>query len=231
MALVVGNNTNCYNKGEVENNGCGFVSTNENCGVAAGIVGVNSLGNILNCYNKGIVKALPSAEDQRGVSIGGIVGTNSGNIMNVYNRGNIITNGNSSVCIGGIVSWDIKYDYNRYINYVYNTGDLTGNSVFRGGIVGALSSNTTVYSNFFWLESTGATNANGGLTIEDPTKYTSEQIKNLITNGELPSTDWATDSNINNGYPHLKTFDDTTVWLRDSNINDGDPYLKENLPQ
>ena len=228
---------NCYNKGEIENNGSAKLATNmRSCASIGGIAGGSALGIISNCYNKGTIKALQSIEEQRGASAGGIIGTNYGNILNTYNEGNIITNGNSVVSMGGIVGWEYPYDVNRYINNVYNIGNLNeaenpNKASIKGGVVGVHSSTKTVWTNFCWLEGTGATHTVGTSTGEDPTKYTSEQIKNLITNGELPSTDWATDSNINNGYPHLKTFDDTTVWLRDSNINDGDPYLKENLPQ
>lgn len=234
--LMLGAISNCYNKGEVENNGCGYAASDTNIGTAAGIAGANQLGNVVNCYNKGTIKSLPSAEDQRGSIAGGVIGLNYGNITNAYNEGSIITNGNSYVTIGGIVAWEYSHTANRYINYVYNIGKLNEeqsqneNSVARGGVLGVSTSSKALWSNFFWLEGTGAIHSLGTATGEDPTKYTSEQIKNLISSGSLLDTDWATDSNINNGYPHLKAFDDTNIWLRDSK-NDGDPYLKENLPQ
>lgn len=234
--LMLGAISNCYNKGEVENNGCRYATSTANIGMAAGIAGANQLGNVVNCYNKGTIKSLPSAEDQRGSIAGGVVGANYGNIGNTYNGGSIITNGNSYVTIGGIVAWEHPTSTTRYINYVYNIGKLNEeqsqneNSVVRGGVLGLAGSKGAIWTNFYWLESTGATWAAGGGTGDDPSRYTSEQIKNLISSGGLPDTDWATDSNINSGYPHLKVFDDTSIWLRD-NKNDGDPYLKENLPQ
>jgi len=229
--ISYGTISNCYNKGEIENNGCGFLASNTNCGIAAGIVGDNAKGGISNCYNKGTIKVLPNVEDQRGCTAGGIIGWNRSNVINVYNTGNIMTNENSKVCIGGIVSWEIVSNDTRDVNYVYNIGDLIGNAEYKGGVLGVHSSNYAKWSNFFWLENISATHAVGTATGEDPTKYTSDQIKNLISNKELPDTDWAIDSNINNGYPYLKVFDDINIWLRDSNINDGDPYLRENLPK
>lgn len=223
---------NCYNKGEVENNGCGFLPTNLNLGISAGIVSGNARGNISNCYNKGDIKSLPSSDEQRGCTSGGIVGTNSGNILNVYNRGNIIANDHELIFTGGIVSWEISDKNTRYVNYVYNIGNLMGAA--RGGVLGVSNapSGKSIWSNFYFLENKGATNAVATLSTDtDPSRYTSNQIKELITNGELPSTDWSTSPNKNDGYPYLKVFDDESVWLTNNDINDGDPYLKDNLPK
>lgn len=100
--------------------------------------------------------------------------------------------------------------------------------VIEDGHIGWLA-NANPWTNFYWLEKNGASYAEGNLT-NTYGLTTSLQMKELVSNEGLPSTEWATDSNINNGYPYLKAFDDTSIWLRDSSINDGEPYLKNNPP-
>ena len=225
MVIVFGKLLNCYNKGEIESNGCGFLSSNSNIGMIGGISGYSLESNILNCYNKGNIKASPSTEDQRGSVAGGVVGkSTSDNIMNIYNEGNIITNGNSYIYVGGVIAW-VGQSVTGNIKNLYNIGTLTGNATTKAVVNEICESDKVIWSNMYWLDSVGLTY---GSSTSSPNALTSDALKSLVSNGGLPNTDWAVDSNINNGYPHLKAFDNTNIWLRDDNINDGDPYLKEN---
>lgn len=59
---------NCYNKGKIENNGCGYELGYDKCGIVGGIVGTNE-NKIKNCYNVGNLKIYPSTTD-RGAGAG-----------------------------------------------------------------------------------------------------------------------------------------------------------------
>lgn len=108
---------------------------------------------------------------------------------------------------------------------------MSSNTSYRGGCTGWCDTEGSVgtWSKYFWLDTSNTTHACGNPSDSNG-KLTSTQMKALVSNGTFSSTDWATDASINNGYPHLIVFDDTSIWLRNSSINDGEPYLKNNLP-
>ena len=115
---------------------------------------------------------------------------------------------------------------------LYNIGNVVTLSASNGGGLIGYWTQGKSWTNYYWLDSTSS-HIYGNISSTDALlgSATSAQIKALVSNGSLPSTNWATTSTINSGYPHLKVFDDTSIWLRDSNINGGDPYLKDNPHQ
>ena len=224
-----GNSTiqNCYNKGKISGNGCNYKASDYYLGSIGGIAGVNTDSSSINyCYNNGIISCEPYDYDARGSVAGGIVGTNQENglLYSVYNTGEITWNGNSNSAIGGVVGWSLNESNTS--KYIYNIGKIPANSSFPGGLVGYWT-NSKGWNNFYWLENIGATIVLGNYSLTDG-KLSSTEIKSLISNGLLLSSEWATNSKMNNGYPYLKCFDDTSVWERNASINDGDPYLIEN---
>ena len=213
----------CYNKGIISGNGCKDVKTINAIG---GIVGCE-VGTVKYCYNKGKIVCEPYSYDPRGVVAGGIAGGADGSSYSVYssyNTGEITCNGNSYTYVGGILGWSLGQNANKYS---YNIGKLPSNPSYIGGLVGWWS-NGANWSNYYWLENIGATLALGNDTSFTGGKTSSTDMKKLISNGYLLSSEWTMNSKINNGYPYLKCFDDTSVWGRNNSINDGDPYLIEN---
>lgn len=159
---------------------------------------------------------------------GGISGvSNADNLENVYNAGEILTNSNTRTYIGGIIGWKRTSQIGTNKN-IYNIGKLSENGAYKGGIVGWWETGGE-WTNWAWLENMGTTSWGGNSTATN-NKASSNEIKALVSNGTFSSDDWAIDENINNGYPYLKVFDDTSIWIRNNNVNDGEPYLKNNPP-
>ena len=121
----------CYNKGETQNNGCGYASNAGGIGTIGGIVGCNN-SNINDVYNVAVIKAIPSTMDARGTVAGGIIGLSdeNSNFKNCYNTGEILTNKDTITYIGGTVGWNINNIANT--GNIYNIGKLSENSSYRG---------------------------------------------------------------------------------------------------
>ena len=101
-------------------NNANITGVNKYVGGIVGSVSGESV-TIESCYNTGTI----SAGDTK--YVGGIAGYNKGTITNCYNTGTIT----GREYVGGIIGHSESNTY----SYVYNTGELSGNST--GGIIGA----------------------------------------------------------------------------------------------
>lgn len=133
--------TQCFNKGDVENN----LKSSSDSNYAGGVVGRNECGNgggnitVTTCFNTGAV----TGENIVGASyFGGVLGNNSGGsgtgsaiIKFCYNKGTVEVKASGKTSkIGGIVG-----DNQKNVENCYNTGVVSGIN-YAGGIVGDNSS-------------------------------------------------------------------------------------------
>ena len=144
-----------YNSGNIERNfNKGYVHSNSQS--LGGILGRDEGGIVKFCYNTGVI-------DSTSYNIGGIVGTvKEGTVSSCYNVGNISTTGyntNNNSCIAGIVG-NIAENIISTIKFCYNTGDITGEKSYVGGI----SSNGT---NISYCYNTGKIVSKGGNKSKD----------------------------------------------------------------
>lgn len=213
----------CYNAAYVN----GYLSYG-GC-TTGGIVGTMKNSTIKNCFNEGNVKGSGYA------SVGGILGSGNGWVMNDYNRGNI-TNSGTNTQAGGIVgenesgSIAISNCYNTgsvksriaggivgslgstttmtsTINCCYNIGSISGES-YTGNLAGYISYVKILHSyatqrplyRQYDLDTSQITS----VSIKS-----SSEMKSLSNLSGFSSSDWGIDSSINNGYPYLKSLEDT----------------------
>lgn len=178
--------SSCYNTGLVIGNT-----------TVGGIVGGTNYINeyttcIENCYNSGMVKGVKQ-------TAGGIVGGNFGIVNNCYSRA-VVTGGSK---VGGIVGFN---GYSGAITKCYSTGTFSSSDSYVGSICGYETGGTLK-----WCYSTIAGlyySAKAG-TISYVSTKTTSQIKTLSNLTGFDSLNWGTDSSVNNGYPYLKTLEET----------------------
>ena len=130
---------NCYIKGGLDNNA-------SNTAIVGGITGYD-YGNIKECFVSGNIYG--SGSNNSNVRVGGIVGSiNNGNINNCYNIASLLSSGNSQTYVGGIVGYILT---TGNVSNCYNIGELennnTGGPAVSGGIVGWITSSTTLTIN------------------------------------------------------------------------------------
>lgn len=191
----------CYNKGEISSNNS---DTGGITGGGAGII-------IKGCYNTGSVTSL-------NCNAGGIYGGSGGNSMDVsilycHNGGTITSLHNYA---GGIAGW---LQRSNYIYGCYNVGEIKGYSSsidYSGGIVGYITYSSVSYYvsinycyglkyNLYGQKSSTADNIN---TKNSEAPVYGSQLKSKVGNG-LSTTFWGINSDINNGYPYLKSIEET----------------------
>ena len=208
----------CYNTGKVS--GASYVG---------GVVGNNYSGNVMNSYNTGTVSDASyvggvvgrncAETDNSMVSkcyntgtvsgryyVGGVVGRNhdthgkvwGGIVEESYNTGAV--SGTSDV--GGVVGYNISI-----VRECYNIGDVSGGS-YVGGVSGenaGSSSDDAYLSNCYATQSTLYYKANSYVSISSVSTKTAAQMKTLSNLSGFSTSTWAVNSNINNGYPYLKS--------------------------
>ncbi|MCL2065506.1 MAG: T9SS type A sorting domain-containing protein [Candidatus Cloacimonetes bacterium] len=185
--------------------GCYFTGSIQGRNGVGGIVGdANSYTWIRDCYSTGSI-----AGNRR---IGGIAGrlqTNS-SVSDCFVFGNVLGDGNS-VFAGGIAGEVLT---NSTVAFSYMAGNM--NNQRSGALVGRINDGTTI--NSFWdFESSGVSFAffeqNGSNTIQDNHGRNSATMKtssNYINNNWDFEWVWTIDTDLNNGYPFLKTIPVTT---------------------
>ena len=196
---------------------------------AAGIVGWSNDGEILYCLNNAFVKGegfvggivgLASGSDveycyniysiQGVTSAGGIAGSISGsNIFKCHNQARV----SSDRLTGGVVG-DVNYSS---VRYCYSSGDVDGDdSDSSGGVIGGItaSGNGKTYINYCYSPYTPLYNVSGEISSQYMTfvsvhDKSSTEMKTLYNLHGFSSSDWAVDAEINDGYPYLRSLEDT----------------------
>ncbi|WP_312440426.1 YDG domain-containing protein [Janthinobacterium sp.] len=144
------------NTGSIRNIGivAPVISANVASGLAAGAAGlvVSNSGSVSNAYVKGgTITAVNLAE------VAGLTVTNSGSISDSYNASTVISRGTTNYT-GGLVG--LATAASTIINS-YNSGDITSNKFFAGGLV---SDNFGSIANSFNTGTVTANTSGGGLT-------------------------------------------------------------------
>lgn len=201
----------------------GYISGSMKTG---GIVGSFSFGTVIDCYNLGNVNAVKNA------STGGIVGymsqtDNSASplVTKCYNNASSIS-GNTDV--GGIIG----SAYGGTISYCYNSGSVTGN-YYTGGLFGTIgatafgsnSDNLSYYNQSIRYSYTSQSPwygmaSNSHYSTSSVSYKSSSAMKNLSNLTGFSTSDWSTNSSINNGYPYLKELENTYKTYKITAITD-----------
>jgi len=146
-----------------------------------GLVGNNSGSKISSSYTTG---------DVSGTYVGGLAGNNnSSTIENSYATGNI-----SGSYTGGLVGI-----YGGTIKNSYASGNISGTGNFVGSLVGS-SGGTTISS--YYNSQASDPNDNGAGIPKSPAEM---QTKAAFADWDFNAI-WRINSEINNGYPHLRAF-------------------------
>lgn len=172
-------------------------------------------GNIENCYNLTNINVINNQKESGTADIGcgGILGQGKANINKCYNKGNIICDGkNNTVVVGGICG---TLDAGLIKN-CYNTGKVQGKndneqiSIYVGGISGALNSNLSYCYNIGEVIGNSKSLRIGGITANQFTNTTVENVFNLgvltiqasslFAGGITGMTDGKSNININYAY-------------------------------
>ena len=150
--------TNCCNTGDVTGSGSSFIYT-------GGVVGYNgvygdSAAIITNCRNSGDVTGTVT-NDSYSSGTGGVAGENGNDstIKNCYSTGDVTGSGNKNYT-GGVAG----NNYDAVTN-CYNTGAVTGNSTYTGGVVGK-TNNGTITNCYYLTDDSTSTDA-AALTAEE----------------------------------------------------------------
>ena len=198
----------------------GNLSSNSNNTNVGGIVGYCNYENnngyltITNGYSLGSLSVTGTNS-----FVGGIVGRTSirTTINNSYSLGSLSGTGTNSF-VGGIVGGTA---YGTTITNSYSAATMEGPQI--AGLVGELSSNSTLSNSFWDIEVTGTrgiwynhgteTNNYGLTTIE------MKQASYYIENGWDFSDTWAMMPDINDGYPFLRSIIDIPAPPVDAPLN------------
>lgn len=202
----------CINIGEINSNDTLIKSSS----TVGGIAGYSPSTSIEYSYNAGNVSIVNTASSSSGYvggadggGIVGNVGSSKVNVNKCYNTGNVAMKGSTSFrnC-GGLIG----YITGVGLSYCYNIGNVSNSN--SNGCVGALagsvpSTETTnikyCYANASNLFGSISSNAN-----KTSVSYkASSSMKSLSNLSGFSSSDWGIDSSINNGYPYLKSLEDT----------------------
>ena len=206
----------CHNSGLVQGYVRGYNDWSNGDAYTGGIVGSISNGMVNCCYNEGIINIYSDVcRVSYYIYAGGLVGciTDYGYIKNSYNIGEIKENvkidtnytRSFTSYIGGIAGRvlsdsDIDSCYNIGSFTDYSSSDVK-NTVYIGGIIGNGSSvNNSYYPDS--LELIGNTVNSLGTAIEENEMKNSEFINVLGKNL------WKVDSNLNDGFPVLRTYNE-----------------------
>jgi hypothetical protein len=185
----------------VASHATGAVRNKETCfdgnTYAGGLVGVG--GNIAQSYATGSVQGGNGWDngDIHYSYAGGLVG-GGGNIINSYAMG-AVTGGKYLNWIGGLAGWG------NAVSACYATGTIAGGDK-RGGFVGYDNEAGDLTDTYWNLDTSDVTDPSKGAgnIANDPgiTGLSDAQLKSGLPAGFDPNI-WASDPNINNGYPYL----------------------------
>lgn len=205
--------TNCYNTGKIQSNILTSIYGGKYCATSVGGLVGNLIADntITNSYNCGSIQA--------GSCVGGCIGYSGGDnvITKCYNKG-YIKGDKTGAYIGGIVGENKYTD----IGWCYDVGGGYSSSNSFGGIAGEIvAMSGSHYLKYCYSTTTPLytwyTYNNGIATYTSATYYTvtstsyksSSSMKSLSNLSGFSSSDWGVDSSINNGYPYLKSLEDT----------------------
>lgn len=203
----------CYNTALVESRECNIRSSS----YIGGIIGFNTNGGINYCYNTGKINTSNTASSFGQIGntyIGGIVGRNSKAEMKwCYNRGNVTGSGAKGFKNFGGIS---GYQGMGSTYYCYNIGTIsdTNQNSTVAGIIGAIysgggSSEYARISNCYSNTTVLLGSSDSGVIKNSVSYKSSSSMKSLSNLSGFSSSDWGIDSSINNGYPYLKSLEDT----------------------
>jgi len=196
---------NCYNIGDVS---ATAVASDFDAIAYAG--GICTDGHIIsNCYNDGDVKAIATftSDSPHNVAIAGGICSYLysrpflSSINNCYNTGNVVATSTNNANAGGICGYLV---YSSIVNNCYNVGEVSASAATslasRGGICGNsfYSASSYTVSNSYCIDL---------YSSQYGTQLTSAQMK---TQASYIGFDfemvWKISSDINNGYPVLRGF-------------------------
>jgi hypothetical protein len=178
VGFATGPISNSYATGNVIGNDIDF-SNNSYTGGLAG----QAVSTISNSYATGNIQGA-------GNSVGGLAGS-SLRVINSYALGNVEGNGTTGGLVG-MLSGDS-------VIYSYAVGHVKGKPKATGGLVGAVAARTAVFKSYYNFETSGQIDINKG-----ESRSTSQmKIKSTFNRWDLVEI-WGLDSQINNGYPHLR---------------------------
>lgn len=228
VGYLCGGITECINKASV-------IETVQSYGYAGGIASEAGYGfkYISYCINKGDVKS----SCQSG-SVGGIIGdagiANGAGINYCYNTGSVYSNANSGGIAGRCSDYTIASCYNigsitgsssggivgcldhGTVRCCLNRSYVNSNGNYAGGVIGFIiaSGNGKSYVNYCYSNVTPVYNVLGSssseyMTISSVSYKSPSSMKSLSNLSGFVSSDWGVDSSINNGYPYLKSLEDT----------------------
>lgn len=203
--------------GLVGSNGESILKSYSTCSVTGGY----EIGGFVG-YNDYLIKACFSTGNVAGSSkVGGFVGRNELLVENCYSTGDVSGNDYYEQ-IGGFCG----YELDGWIWFCYSLGDVNNYNNFTDhGFVGTELGFTHYLSNFFDSEASNQQTD----TLEAATPKTTAEMKTVSTFtdvgwdfvGESTYGDddfWNIDPAINNGYPHLTVFFESTPLSTPQNL-------------
>ncbi len=186
-----------------------------NSGYVYGVVGIggivgksicNKFNYIEHCFNKGPVYGSYRNGTWNCSSIGGIIGE-SGSGTSVYDCYNVGGVGGSSSYsdIGGIIGhqgYSDSFKQHGWISRCYNIGNVTGNSE-----IGEIAGYNNGYVRWNYYSGSNSVVGTNDYSAYDNYYKSSSNMKNLSNLSRLGESDWAVNSNYNDGYPYLKSIE------------------------
>ncbi len=174
--------TNSWNSGDIDNINSSKSLNTDNWSYAAGVIGNVTLYGVatiqcFNLYNSGKVNLYRSSTLTL-ARVGGIVGLlstqevgSSISLSQIYNSGNVSLFYSDTADVytsaGGILGWIYNSKGNCTIDKCLNTGNITNDSYYSGGIIGYLNglnaSSTTTINNCFNSGDMQSINTVGGI--------------------------------------------------------------------
>jgi hypothetical protein len=220
-----GNISNSYSTGTVTGGtDTGVNNLTKNIG---GLVGSHSAGTIENSYSTGAATGTSGSNTN---NIGGLVGNQTGGtIKTSYFNGSVEKSSDFANNIGGLVGFGNP----AKIENSYSIATLRGVALSKvGGLVGGFQNSSTIITSYSvstlagsFLKCDGLINEYSGTGTTTRSYYENKNDYNCnAEHGESKSSDEMKSEG---------TFDDwnfSSIWKIDSNINNGYPYLRSNPP-
>ena len=177
---------------------------------AGGIIGAGVVCSLSYCYNLGNIT---------GYCAGGIDGFSNDNSLSYCHNAGYITGYHG----GGIVG-ETFTNGGVSCSYCYNTGSVkpwASTHTYISGIVGLICANSNLEYCYSTVTGYQYQEKNGVSSIVNSVAYKSEsQMKNLSNLPGFSTSEWAVDSSINNGYPYLRSLEDTYKTYKITAIED-----------
>lgn len=198
----------CYNTGKIS------VSNIASPYTYIRVCGIGGADEIRCCYNTGYL-SVENIESDNYPHISGI--GSAVELNNCYNMGD--TKCYADGVVGGITSSMADSTEVKYLQYCYSTGTAVS-YYLKGTIVGALAGSKYQYVNsknyyvkYCYSTKTPLYNLTGDgdyyRNISNVSSITSSKLKSLSNLSGFSTSNWATNSNINDGYPYLKGLEET----------------------